>query len=108
MSKKKILSRYFYWCQENWDDMTHIECVKFVGKEEFWISKIEYSSILQEGNCPENLEHTSTCSKPIRTLRAFRRYLKKHKEVSGKTMLLVNKYHKDKDKEYYNKKVKVR
>ena len=86
--------------------MTHISCFNYTDKTERWVNSLEYGLLFN--NWPEKLSYTSTCSKPIRTLRAFRRYLKKHKELSGKTMLLVNKYHKDKDKEYYNKKVKVR
>lgn len=71
--------RYF-WSATVWDD----------GPSMWWID--ELNAFFPDGSSELKLYSHGNHSRPIRTLRAFKRFLRKHPELKGRTVRLVNRY----------------
>lgn len=78
--KPNRLHRYF-WTASVWDDV----------EPSLWWNDHE-GRFLPDGHPAHNEYGCSNCSKPIRTLRAFRRFLRKHPELQGRTVRLTNRF----------------
>lgn len=93
--------RYFIWCQPYWDN-ERIHCLELDNGKELWVVDSEEDNY--------SYQWSASCSKSIKTLRAFRRYLKKHPELKGHKIMLNNKFYnpKLKNKSCYDIIVKVK
>lgn len=79
--------RYFRYCFPHYGEPLDLRCVEVRKGKEVWVPKDEL-----DWNNYWNSYCINSSSKKIRTLRAFRRYLKKHLELRGIKMIFVNGY----------------
>jgi len=78
--KGQRMHRYF-WCATVWDSLE---------PSLWWVDEV--NAFVPCKSEPYLKYGASSNSKPIRTLRAFKRFLRKHPELKGRTVRLVNRY----------------